>query len=273
MRTIDCIPYNGESIVLFRLAYLWDVIDEFIVVEAAETHVGRAKDFLYLERDAGLFEPFRSKMTRLIIDRFPEPSAAQLETLGKRGFITDPGVWHREVFQRNFAAQRLREIASPWILFCCDADEIPRREAVSALREHYAALDDPHRLEMHLFYYSSDWIKRSKWYHAFVVNDRGFQRESLDDMRVGAHVKKFVHDAGWHLSYFMTEEEIQRKVSSMAHTEFNTAENRALEWIRHCQQTGVDLYHRGGVEDCTRYGGEDLPAGLRDFELRHGIRR
>ena len=40
MRTIDCFPYNGECIALFRLAYLWDVVDEFIIVEARETHAG-----------------------------------------------------------------------------------------------------------------------------------------------------------------------------------------------------------------------------------------
>ena len=62
---------------------------------------------------------------------------------------------------------------SPWLLFCCDADEIPRRETVSALRGHYDALSEPHHLEMALFYYSSEWIKRNCWYNAYVVNDQG----------------------------------------------------------------------------------------------------
>lgn len=274
MRIIDCFPYNGESIALFRLAYLFDAVDEFIIVEAAESHVGEKKNFLYLDKNDALLKPFESKITRLVIERFPDPDAEELATLKNRAFVKDPAVWFRETYQRNFPGKYLRELSrqSPWVLMACDVDEIPRREIAKNLRHYYDAFVDPHRLEMLLFYYSSEWIKPVKWYGAFIVNDQGFKTDSLDDMRVGHHVKKFVFDAGWHFSYFMTDEEIQRKVKSMAHTEFNTEETRALEWIRECKKTGLDLYRRGGEQDCQRYAGNDLPETLRAFELEHGIR-
>lgn len=274
MRTIDCFPYNGECIALFRLAYLWDVVDEFIIVEARETHAGEKKRALFLETNAAALKPFESKITPLIVEQFPEPTEDALAKIAARAAVADPRVWFKESYQRSYPGDYLRDLRldSPWLLFCCDADEIPRRETVSALRGHYDALAEPHHLEMALFYYSTEWIKRNHWYNAYVVNDQGLQTESLDEMRVHKQGKKVVSSAGWHLSYFMTEDEIQRKVRSFAHTEVNTAETRNLEWIRQCRRTGRDLYRPGAQNDCVRYEGDDLPQNLREFELAHGIR-
>ena len=274
MRTIDCFPYNGEAIALFRLEYLWDVVDEFVIVEALETHTGGKKEFLYLDRNAAMLRKFESKITRLVIDRFPVPTPAQLAKLEKRSFVKDPTAWFRESYQRDFACGYLRDLArrTPYIVLGCDSDEIPRREMVRGMRGNYEALAEPHKLEMALFYYSSDWIKGSKWYQAFALNDRGLDAHRLNDIRLDFDIKNYISNAGWHLSYFLTEEEIQRKIRSTVHIEINTEKNRALEWIRECQRTGRDLYKRGGAEDCTRYTGKDLPENLREFETEHGLR-
>ena len=274
MRTIDCFPYNGESIVLFRLQYLWNVVDEFVVIEARETHVGERKKFLYLDRNAALLERFSGKITRLVIDRFPEPTSDQLARYSKYAFVKDPRDWFREGYQRDFAWDYLHDLGhrTPYLLLCCDSDEIPRRDMVPSLHQHYDALVEPHKLEMALFYYSSDWIKGSKWYQAFALNDRGLRAHRLNDIRLDFDIKNYVSNAGWHLSYFLTDEEIQRKIQSTVHIEINTDQNRALEWIRECQRTGRDLYRRGGAEDCTRYTGKDLPENLREFEIEHGLR-
>jgi beta-1,4-mannosyl-glycoprotein beta-1,4-N-acetylglucosaminyltransferase len=273
MRTIDCFPYNGESIALFRLAYLWNVVDEFIIVEAGETHAGHRKESLFLDRNAALLEPFASKITRLVIEQFPTPTEAELVPLSNPLRKKDGRAWFREKYQRNFAGEYLRDLGGqlPWILLGCDVDEIPRRELVATLPEHYEGLASGRRLQMALFYYSSYWIKRDKWNHAFVVNDHGVRQQTLDGLRLGAPVKKVIGNAGWHLSYFMTNEEIQRKVQSFAHTEYNSEEYRNLEWIQQCRKTGLDLYRRGGQEDCLPYDGGDLPEGLRAFEALHGI--
>ncbi len=270
MRIVDCFPYNGESIALFRLAYLWNVVDEFVIVEAGETHTGQKKDELFLDRYAPRLEPFASKITRLVIDRFPIPTAAELAPLTNPR-NTNPSAWFREKYQRNFAADYLRSRSEPWILLGCDVDEIPRRETVLTLPGCYDALTVGYRLEMALFYYSSRWVKQAKWYHAFVANDRAVRQETLDGLRTGPSIKKALRDAGWHLSYFMTNEEIQRKLQAFAHTELSTEESRKVEWIQQCRRTGRDLHHRGSHEDCAHYTGDDLPEGLRAFEALHGI--
>ena len=142
MRIIDCFPYNGESIALFRLQYLWDMVDEFVIVEAGETHTGQKKDGLFLDKNAAQMKPFSSKITRLVIERFPTPSEAELAPLINCNHMTDAHAWFREKYQRNFAGDYLRGLdrQKPWIILRCDADEIPRRQFVSTLPRYYDAL-------------------------------------------------------------------------------------------------------------------------------------
>jgi hypothetical protein len=222
VKIIDSFCYNGETLALFRMAYLWSVVDEFLVIEAKETHSGQVKPALFLDQNENLLRPFSSKLKRLVIDRFPTPTDIQIECL-KPSSKGDPVAWHREKYQRNYAIDYLRgpESQPPWILFVCDADEIPRRKMVSTMAGHYDSLGEGCKLEMQTFYYSSQWIKPQKWYHAFVINDLGVRQRNLDDLRIGPNIRTTVLNAGWHLSYFMTKEEIHRKIQSFAHKEYN----------------------------------------------------
>ena len=45
----DYIIYNGEPIIEFRLKYLNNYIDRFIIVESIYTHSGIKKDDLYYD--------------------------------------------------------------------------------------------------------------------------------------------------------------------------------------------------------------------------------
>ncbi|MGE4062896.1 MAG: hypothetical protein AB7E79_05970 [Rhodospirillaceae bacterium] len=273
MKVIDCFPYNGEAIALFRLAYLWDVVDEFVIVEAGETHSGRKKDGLFLDRCAAQLAPFRRKITPLVIPSFPVPTEADLAPLRNPKRQTEPQAWFREKYQRNFAGEYLSSMrgSEPWIVLGCDADEIPRRDLVARLPQSYESLDRGYRLQMALHYYSSRWIKRDKWYHAFVANDRAVRAHTIDALRIGPVIKKVLPDAGWHLAYFMTNEEIQRKVQSFAHTELDTGRARSAAWIQQCRETGQDLYNPGEQHNCVLANGSDLPEGLEAFERLYGI--
>ena len=112
MHTIDCFPYNGEAIALFRLEYLWDVVDEFVIVEALETHTGGKKEGLYLDRNAGPLRKFESKIKRLVIDQFPAPTRAQLAKLEKRSFVRDP-----TIFAPSRAARPTSCSGATWMKF------------------------------------------------------------------------------------------------------------------------------------------------------------
>jgi beta-1,4-mannosyl-glycoprotein beta-1,4-N-acetylglucosaminyltransferase len=275
MRIIDCFPYNGDAIAAFRLAYLADVVDEFIVVEARETFSGIRKDELWLDRHADVFKPYAGKVTRLVIDPFPPPGEADMAALRSQPNFARPEVWFRELYQRNFPAAYLLSDAAraPWIVLSCDVDEIPRREVLAELRKLDAPLAGLVRLEMAFHYYGSRWVKPTPWYMAVAIDDRNFRRigATLDSLRRDNHPCVILQKAGWHFSYFMNTEEIVRKVCSFSHQELNNERTRSPEWVRQCVREGRDLFGRGQTEDCIPYPGHDLPEGIQAFEASLGI--
>ena len=256
---------------LFRLAYLWDVVDEFIIVEAGETYAGQKKETLFLDKNAALLAPFAAKITRCVIERFPQPTEEQLARLTHPTRKTDPHFWFREKYQRNFVTDYIKSQPKPWVVLMCDMDELPRKKFVAWLRRNYDACTEGGRLQMSMFYYSSQWRKPCGWNHAYVINDQGFGTHTLDALRVSPIIRKVFDDVGWHLSYFMTREEIQHKIQGFAHQEFNSENYWNFPWIEHCLKTGEDLFRRGPLETCARYDGDDLPEGLREFERSRGI--
>ena len=274
IRVIDCVPYNGEPIALFRLEYLWDVVDEFVMVEARQTHAGDDKGGLYLDKNAPALERFKSKITRLVIDAFPAIPADHPSLAATTKSYRKPDAWFREKYQRNIAGDFLRRRGdqSGFIIMACDVDEIPRREIVAVLPERYETLHLGLKFDMALFYYSSDWITRDRWRVPFAINDKALEQHSLDEFRLMPIIKKAARDAGWHFSYFMTDDDMLRKIKSSAHTEHNKPEYCNLEWVRHCKNTGVHIFGAPKESDCIRYTGTDLPENLRAFEVEHGIR-
>lgn len=55
-----------------------------------------------------------------------------------------------------------------------------------------------------------------RWYHAFAVSDQGMRAATLDERRVEGPRLEVVPDAGWHLSYFMSLQDIRRKARPVA---------------------------------------------------------
>ena len=53
---------------------------------------------------------------------------------------------------------------------------------------------------------------------------------------------------GWHLSYFLSKEDIVRKVESFPHREYDLMEFKTHQHVEDCLQKGLDLYKRGDVQ-------------------------
>jgi len=51
-------------------------------------------------------------------------------------------------------------------------------------------------------------------------------------------------DAGWHLTYFMPVSEIQRKLASFAHSEYNTPKFANKTFLENCIRDRVDFTGR-----------------------------
>ena len=55
---------------------------------------------------------------------------------------------------------------------------------------------------------------------------------------------KVLNKAGWHFSYLMSEEDIQKKIKAWTHSELDTIENSDLETIKNRVKENKDLFGR-----------------------------
>lgn len=271
VKILDCFIYNGEMIVGLRLQYLFDVVDEIIVVESRVTFSGRSKPKLFIERDAALFRPYLAKLKFLVIDDYPKPDQTWLTSRGKHAWMTDLNVWFRETYQRNFAQGYIVEKYSgqKYVVLACDVDEIPKQEVVAELRSfRYEHAHIALYFELEFSYYNFNWTAQFKWYHSFAVSDIGLAEKSLDDFRTENSRYHLRREAGWHLSYYMSIADLARKIESFSHKELDLPEFKAADHIRECIRTGKDLFDRGERFDMLPAGPElqaQRPKGWQEF--------
>jgi len=259
-KIIDCFLYNGEPIVFERLKYLYDVVDTFIITEFKETHSGTIKDEYFVDIYSKEFEPYNNKIIYLKCDKIPPIPTNWIHESQHKEWMINKEAWWKENYQRNYAysTSTLANIKGSYVLIGCDVDEIPRKSLVETLPSLYPRLRVGAKLSMLLFYYSTKWVKPYRWTHPFVVNDIGIaSKGSLEPYRTGIACELFILQAGWHCSYFMTPEEIMKKIESFAHTEYNSDEYKNKEWIYNCIQTGEDVFNRGSNEKLIIYDGDE----------------
>jgi beta-1,4-mannosyl-glycoprotein beta-1,4-N-acetylglucosaminyltransferase len=139
LRIIDTFLFDDEADLLeHRLREGFDLVDTFVLVEAAQTFRGQPKEPRFAQ----------------LRDRLAWASAKLLPiTLHSLGPATG-SAWDREAFQRNAIMMGLRHCAPEDIVLLLDADEIPSRSLLERLRQN--PIDRPHRLAMTRHYEAVD---------------------------------------------------------------------------------------------------------------------
>ncbi|CAK0732436.1 hypothetical protein CVIRNUC_000131 [Coccomyxa viridis] len=246
---IDTFPYNGELVTELRLKYLYGVVDEIMVVESRMTFSGKRKDFLYTDRDRRVFDPYIDKVTFLIIDEVPDPKEDWLKK-NIASWMSNPIVWHRESYQRDYAASKIqsKHKGKKYVVLCSDIDEIPNRDFVTELstQQGYEQAHEACYMAMNFSYYNFHWASPQDWMKAFAISDRGISRRSLNEYRLGnPYDGRVKQNAGWHLSYYMSVSDIARKLGSFGHTEYDEDQYRDPKHVKKCLTEGKDLFDRG----------------------------
>ena len=242
VRVVDVFCYNGEPIVERRLRYLSDKVDCFVIIEARTTHSGIPKEHLFIDTHAEMFKPYRCEF--VVVDEFPEAPTQWLETYGQNTWVlTNKEAWWREYYQREAALTVLRALAkeTQCVFFVGDSDEIPSHDAIGYLKSNYATLEEsPIHLSLDMFYYSFAWRVPETWTKSYAVSSAHVLHDiSLTRLRNMAPCASLSQGSGWHCSYFMTAEEIERKLHSFAHCEVEIPPN-----IQECIDKGLDIAGR-----------------------------
>jgi beta-1,4-mannosyl-glycoprotein beta-1,4-N-acetylglucosaminyltransferase len=250
IKIIDYFLYNGEPIVEFRLNYLDDVVDYFVLIESKYTHSGNKKPFLYSEKNKELFKKYEKKLMIIIIDEFPDrydyEKLEKVLKFNKDKIDLYEEAWLREKYNRNYAYDIIIDhFKEPFIIIVCDVDEIPNKNKVKHLYSGYDILHDGLKIQMSLLCYGFRWkFENYNWYCPFVITDKKLRDKtfSLDLMRMNGYFDKdnvkYIINGGWHITSCLTPNDIIRKLESFSHVECNKERIKNRNYILKCMLSG-----------------------------------
>lgn len=228
----DAVLFSVETnLLLTRIVELSSVVDKFIVVESATTFSGNRKPLHFLEH-AHCFAAFESKLISFALEALP----------------VSEGTWAAESFMRNSMAtaaeQHLPSVSVPILLATSDVDEVPSRDALATAKFCEAPM--PSLFEMGSFYYSLKWRFADPW-----PGTRIQAYPFVSDPQALRHTQGLpIIKGGWHMSYFMTVAQIQKKLASFSHTEYNRWPYSTYDWIADAVDRGVSLFSDEQLRRC-----------------------
>lgn len=231
MKIIDAITFNDELDMLeARIQYLYDAVDVFLIVESNYTHSGNQKP-LVLKENMSRFSKYSSKM---VVRTFAVDSSFD--------FVDS---WKLEVAQRNSIPFYCDEYDNDDIIMVSDADEIPNVNKIDEIKNAVIA-NNATRLNLGMFYYNlkTRLVTYPVWGASFAAKKSFLKANSANSIRMEHRDLDGIQDAGWHLTYFMTPEQIKNKIESFAHVEYNTPHYTDLTRIQKCIEDSTDIYER-----------------------------
>lgn len=223
---VDCTMFHWEFDVLeLRMRELWDTVDYFVITESICDHRGNTRQ-LALSENIDKFSWAKEKMIVNISDKL---STAQT-------------TWDHEKYQRLRSVNDAVEIlglSDNDFLIVSDVDEIARPAAIQEM----AQVGGKYTLHMPMYYYYLNLYVHD-WFHpkAFSVK----YLTDPNDIRTGGFDQDFhvAYNSGWHFSYLGSPEQIQHKLKTFAHDEFDSDKYTNLDSISNSIKNKIDLFGR-----------------------------
>ena len=238
MKIYDCFIFFNENLLTeIRLNILNKFVDYFVICESYYDHRGNIKGYLF---DHDRFKNFSNKIIYLKIDQFPK----------------NLGNWERQDYQRNFLMNGLKDTNPEDLVIYSDADEIINPNIIKnlsnignniAICEQYCFY---YKLNLLSDQYSDVWegsrvskyknLKSFSWLRLITKKNLKYSFLRFDKFKK----IKVIEKGGWHFSYLMSEEDIQKKIKAWKHAELDTNENNNIEIIKKRVKENKDLFGR-----------------------------
>lgn len=222
-----CMFFNELDMLETRLRILDDVVEHFVVCEAAETHSGQPKPY-YLAENRKRFAPWWDKIIYVQVD--------DLTGNGRNS-------WERERYQRAQLERGLRITQDDDWIIVGDCDEIPNPECVQWLRDSQTTACAA-KFELDFYYYDLNHRVKEGW---AIGAARAKWKLNPNDIRTCANLNHTLvsNPSGWHFSYFGGAEQIVRKVNAfMHHADVAQAMPRDPAWVAGQVKQSADLFGR-----------------------------
>tara|TARA_X000000368_G_scaffold367104_1_gene314237 strand:+ start:288 stop:1109 length:822 start_codon:yes stop_codon:yes gene_type:complete len=244
MKIFDCFLYFDEDLILdLRLNILYNYVDQFVILEAAEDHQGNKRK---LKFDIEKFSKFKSKIKYISLDTIHVDENIKLKKNWHKGHI-------KEQSMRNSIGNYLNE-AEPddWIIIS-DIDEIPDPDKIKVFnpKKKYAFF------EQKFFSYKFNIMNKSQpnWYGSRICVKRFLKSPQwLRSIKIKKRniIKKFflnlnyeiLKNGGWHFSNIKSPDEIIEKTNAFCHGELNQEKFKNKHIIESKIKNLKDIYDR-----------------------------
>ncbi|MDX2189462.1 MAG: N-acetylglucosaminyltransferase [Bacteroidota bacterium] len=239
MKTYDCFSFFNELDLLeIRLHTLDKVVDQFVLVEATRTFQQKPKPLYYYENKER-FKAFHHKITHIIVDKYPNFFYR----------FRNPTPWDYDTWQKNKAAEGLKNCQPDDVILFSDIDEIPNPSQLHAFKSKPGTKT----FEQKHFYYYLNCVEVEPnnanaykwWYGSAMTFFKHFT--DIHELRFRRDIIKYkdtivIPDGGWHFAYLGGVEKIIQKIESYAHTEHNIEDFKNPDRIRQVITSGKSLY-------------------------------
>lgn len=203
MKIFDAFMFCHELDLLeLRLRLLYDYVDRFVLLECDHSLVDRPKP-MYFSDNKDRYAQWADKITHVPVSGPLKKQWQQKEDL------------YSENAQRQILYDSTKALSSDPtdILILSDVDEIPGRDGIEHLRK--ADLKHPIVFRNDCYYYNIKCPLRRKFDGAVAVRS-SYDIKSAKRLRTDRQNLEAFED-GWHLSYFMSVDDIIIKLTSFAH--------------------------------------------------------
>jgi beta-1,4-mannosyl-glycoprotein beta-1,4-N-acetylglucosaminyltransferase len=241
-KVYDLFLFNTEFDWLeIRINELSKQVDNFILLEAMQTFSDKPKP-LYYDRNKGC-----------LLDLAPDKLVYHALDLAE----VDHGWWSPNWSREKYARNAMFSSVFPFltgtsapnykdVILVSDVDEIPRPETIRVLRN--CEFPKKTNLRSRFYYYSYQWEHHSKdWEHPQVTWYDGLDKTiQPNDLRWGYKSANWnFPNSSWHCSScFATVAEMEYKIASFSHQEFNQEKFREPSEIVRRVRNGLDLFDR-----------------------------
>lgn len=225
MTVFDCSMFHWEFDLLeLRMKELWDAVDYFVVTESLYDHRGNPREIV-LEKNQSRFDWAKEKMIINVSDR-PEVAS---------------GSWD---YERHHRVESIRAAIrmnpkDDDLFLVSDMDEIFRASTVQEVSETTGIFT----AHMPMFYYYFNLFVEP-WFHPTMISFKHIEQFQDNLSSVRNCNAQYLFNAGWHFSYLGSEEQIQNKLKTFAHDEYDSPQYTDIGNIKNAMHSKTDLFGR-----------------------------
>lgn len=211
MKIVDCFTfYNELDMLKFRLEYLYNTVDYFVLVEATVTHVGNPKP-LFFEENKSMFSKYLDKIIHVVVDDMPKPPVLRLLKINNVN-------WARENHQRKCIRRGIERLSlqDDDLIIISDLDEIPNKSVLKTNK-----IDTLYSLVQDLYYYNLTLKQKNKWNQSKICDYKTYKYYNSDAQVIRMiQTSNLIENGGWHFSYFGNIDFIVNKIRNFCHSDW-----------------------------------------------------